>query len=828
MAQPATGAVAVQNNLPFQLTSFIGREREIAEVERLLGTTRLLTLTGTGGCGKTRLALEVAARILPKYEDGVWLVELAALSDAGLVAQTVATALAVREAPGQALGDTLAAYLRDRSLLLVLDNCEHLVVACARLAEALLRAAPGLHILATSREPLAVGGETTWRVPSLAVPGIPVPAEPERLTRYEAVRLFVERARSSAPAFGMTSENAPAVARICARLDGIPLAIELAASRVRVLPPEEIAVRLDDRFRLLAHGNRAALPRQQTLRALIDWSHDLLDDDERALLRRLSVFGGGFDARAAEAVCAGDGLATAEVLDVLFQLVDKSLVLVEVRDGASHYRLLETIRQYAREKLGEAGEPEHFRDAHLDYYLRFVGEAVPHLRGQSQMAWFNRLISEYDNLLAALEWAKSRGDRVEKGLQLAGGLYWFWYMRGYAAEARKCLEELLAQPAASAGEIRRSKARADALTTLSKLAQVRADYAAVPSSARESLEIYRQLSDKAGISLSLNHLAFSAVNRGDLATARGLYEQSVACGRELDDPEPLAYALWYGGYVAYRQEDYAAAEAFGDECLALYRTIGNRSGYALALLGRGMTALEKGDYGTAQGLLDESLAVYRELGSPVLIAGALNQVGVLARRRGDHGRAAEAFRESLEAASRMGSRQNIAVSLGGLAGAAAAGGQAERAARLLGAAEALYETIGVVFTPNERAVFDRDVAAARAGLSEESFAAAWADGRQLPLERAIRLALETPAAVAEPVASSPPHSVSASAYPSGLTEREVEVLRPVARGLTSARVAEQLVISPVTVNTHLHNIYGKIGVNSRTAAAKFAIENGLV
>jgi non-specific serine/threonine protein kinase len=409
MPNPSTATAGPPTNLPISLTSFIGREREIAEVTRLLAgppsESRLLTLTGAGGCGKTRLALRVAGEALGDFPDGVWLVELAALADPALVAGAVAMAVGVREVPGRALTESLVDHLRDRTLLLILDNCEHLVAAAAGLADVLLRSCPRLRVLATSREPLGSAGETIWRVPSLTLPPLSAADAPllEPLTRYEAVRLFVERARAAVPAFAPSAENAPALVEICRRLDGIPLAIELAAARVRVFSAAQIAARLDDRFRLLTAGPRTALPRQQTLRATVDWSYDLLAEPERALLRRLSVFAGGWTFEAAEAVAAGDGIQTHAVLDLMAQLVDKSLVIAEEQRGAVRYRLLETIRAYARDRLLEAGEAERTRDRHLAYFLGLAEEAEPRLRGAEERVTLDRLEAEHANLQAALE-----------------------------------------------------------------------------------------------------------------------------------------------------------------------------------------------------------------------------------------------------------------------------------------------------------------------------------------------------------------------------------------------------------------------------------------
>ena len=434
------------NNLPLQLTSFIGREREIDEVKHLLTTTRLLTLTGAGGCGKTRLALQVAADAPGVYPDGVWLGELAALSDPALVPHAVASAVGAREIPGSTVTESLVGYLRTRTLLLVLDNCEHVVGAAAELVDALLRSCPGVRILATSREPLGSAGETTWRVPSLAVPPHSAVGELdlEHLTQYETVQLFIDRALAALPGFVVTSQNAAALAEICRRLDGIPLAIELAAARVRAFSVDQIAARLDDRFRLLTAGQRTAMPRQQTLRATVDWSYMLLSDPERALLRRLSVFAGGWAFEAAEAVAAGDGIHTYAVLDLLPQLVDKSLVIAEEQRGAVRYRLLETIRQYARDRLQEAGEAERTRDRHLTYFLQLAEEAEPKLRGSEDRLFLVRLEEEHANLRLALEWGLTPSARGDAALRLSGALTWFWWLRSYHDEGRRWLARALA------------------------------------------------------------------------------------------------------------------------------------------------------------------------------------------------------------------------------------------------------------------------------------------------------------------------------------------------------------------------------------------------
>ncbi len=431
-----------RHNLPVQLTSFVGREQEIAEVKRLLGTTRLLTLTGAGGVGKSRLAHQVGAELVEEYPDGVWLVELAALGDSALVPLAAASALGVAEQPGRPPIETVSDFLRPRSLVLVLDNCEHLLDACAVLADSLLRASRRLRVLATSRQALGMGGETAWRVPSLAMPDPARPATAEQLVSYEAARLFVERAKSALPTFGVTKDNAAAVAAVCWRLDGIPLAIELAAARVGMLTVRQIEARLDDRYRLLTGGSRTVLPRHQTLRGLVDWSHDLLSEPERVLLRRLSVFAGGWTLEAAEAVCAfgaGEGSCD-DVLELLSELAAKSLVLADEQNGQMRYRFLETIRQYGAERLRASGEEAVVRDRHLEWFLALAERGEPELRGPDQVRWLDRLEAEHDNLRAALAWSQleSSSERARAaGLRLAGALSWFWRVHSQFSEGRR-------------------------------------------------------------------------------------------------------------------------------------------------------------------------------------------------------------------------------------------------------------------------------------------------------------------------------------------------------------------------------------------------------
>ena len=567
------------NNLPRQLTSFIGREKAIAEVTVLLAKTHLLTLTGSGGCGKTRLALQVAAGVLDQYPAGVWLVELAALSDPALVPQTVAAALGLSEQAGKTFVQTLAEFLASKRLLLVLDNCEHLLSACVHLSDALLRACPHLTILASSREGLGIAGEQTYRVPSLALPDPKQSMTLEQVSHYEAVRLFIERAVSNKADFMVTNASAPALASVCHRLDGIPLAIELAAARVRSLSVEEINTHLDNRFRLLTGGSKTALPRQQTLRALIDWSYSLLTDQEKRLLYRISVFAGGWTLRATEQVSVGEGIAEWEVLDLLTSLVDKSLAIAETQGKTSRYRLLETVRQYARDRLAESEEGMGVRERHRDYFLALAEEVSPKLRGLEQAQCLVMLEEEHDNLRQALTFCREEPEGGEAGLRLGAALQGFWWIRGHLSEGRQHLSEVLSRSVVPAPV----KARADALNGAGVLARMQGDYAAARAFHEESLTLCRESGNKRGIANSLSNLGGVGQNQGDYAAARTLIEESVTLFRELEDKQGIANSLMNLGNVAQYQGDYAAARALYEESMTLFRELEDKLGIADSL-----------------------------------------------------------------------------------------------------------------------------------------------------------------------------------------------------------------------------------------------------
>ena len=648
------------NNLPQQVTSFIGREKQVEDVTGLLGKTRLLTLTGAGGSGKTRLSLQVAADLLDQYFDGVWLVELAALSDPDLVPQAVIAALRLREEPDKPIQQTLVEWLRPKCLLLILDNCEHLVVACASLAADILRHCPDVRLMASSREPLNLAGEQTYRVPSLSLPDPKKAQTAEGLSQYEAVRLFIERAQAVQPSFSVTDANAPAVAQVCFRLDGVPLAIELAAARVRSLSAEEINRRLDQRFRLLTGGSRDTLPRQQTLRALIDWSYDLLTEAEKALLCRLSVFAGGWILSAAEAVCAGEPVEDWEVLDLLTALVDKSLVAAEPLGDGTRYRLLETVHQYAGERLGQSGEAVVAR--HAAWALALAEEAEPHLTGPEQGAWLSLLEAEHDNLRASLSWSLSYGgpqqgeQSNDDGLRLAGALWRFWSVRGHLSEGRRWLDQALARAGASGGEA--SAARAKALQGAVTLARRQGDYAGSQELCEESLALSRQLGDQHGIAKSLYDMGQVAYTQDDFAGARALFEESLTLFRQLGDQEGVANALRGLGLVVHSQGDFAGARALCEESLALSRQSGDPRAISNALMNLGQVAQSQGDFAGARALYEESLILTRQLGGNT--AYELGSLGQVAQSQGDFAGARVLFEESLTIWRQLGNQHAIA------------------------------------------------------------------------------------------------------------------------------------------------------------------------
>jgi non-specific serine/threonine protein kinase len=851
------------HKLPLQLTSFIGRERELAEVNRLLSESRLVTLTGAGGGGKTRLAIHVASEITDSFDDGVWWVELAGLADETLVPQTIAQTLGVREVPQEPLHETLANFLRTKQLLLALDNCEHVVTACARLIEPLLRACPHLKILATSREPLAIGGETIYQVPPLSLPE-PNESVPNQLLQSEAARLFVERARTVKTDWTLNAQNGRAVAQLCQRLDGIPLAIELAAARVKVLTVNHITARLDDRFNLLTTGNRTVLPRHQTLRATIDWSFDLLPEDTRILFRRLAVFAGGFTLNAAESICSDELLPAPTVLDVLTRLVDRSLVIVEHQHEEERYRMLETIREYAREKLVESKQDRAIRDRHLEFFAKLAEEAEVRVWSAEHLAWTRRIKSDRDNLRAAMAWALESD--VARGLRIAGAMGYFWLWPGDFTEGREWLNRLMAQNIQVPPEIKSKglflagflamwqndlttaqplleqsatlseaisdeRGLANALGALAYESLWRGDLDRASNLAERGAVLYRKIGDKPDLAGMLDGQSAIARRRGDYEAARALSEESLNLITEGGDRWDRASPLFSLGEVSYLQEDYAAARTFYEESLALWREVGDTNGCALATNALGEIARATGDYVQAAGYYNESITLtpvgvfFGHSSKPVGIAAKYANLGFTVLHQADDAQALALFRESLLAAQKSKDKYSIVFCLIGFAGVALAWKQAQRAARLLGASSSLLNASSIQLEPADRIEFESILAVARTQMDKQSFRKALAAGRALDLYQAIEYGLQS--SESNKNAAYPHIRGSAKQAFGGLTAREREVVALIEKRMSNREIAEELVVSERTVETHVTNILNKLGFTSRAQIRKWAVEKGL-
>jgi len=726
------------HNLPPTPSSFVGRERERADVLAKLGSSCLVTILGTGGLGKTRLAIEVANAALHDFPDGVGWVELAPISDGALVGQAVASAFGVAESASTSVVEAIAQRLDDRRALLVLDNCEHVDAACAEFVDALLRRLSKLAVLTTSREPLHVAGETVHALPGLALPD--ESGDIATLARAESVRLFVERATAAQPAFALDASNAAAVASICRRLDGIALAIELAAARVATMPVEAIAARLDDHFRILDRGPRAAPARQRTLRGLIDWSHDLLDARERALFARLSVFAGGCTLEAAEALGAGDPLARGDVLDVLAGLVDKSLV---VHDSArSRYLMLETIAHYARDRLAERGEEAAMARRLRDWCLELLAKERPHVHGEDQAVRLARVAAEHDNLRAALAAAFASGDG-DGALRLAVECHGFLIVRGFVREARQAFATALERSPADAD----ADLMARALRGAGILAFRQADYAAARDFHERSLEIRRRQGNRAGEAAALESMGLVSIESGDTATGLPLLEQALELHRAEGVPQPIAQSLNNLGTVLHYEGQTERATAMLEESLAIKRGIGDRRGIAMTLDNLGDFAFTRNDDAEARRLYEESLATRRELGDALGIQRCVMGLADLAVRRCDLAGARTLFAEGVAIARDAGDRVALLHACESLADLAQAEGDAVRAAKLRGHADRLRAETGYALSISSVATRERTVAATRAAVGDDAaFERALAAGAAMSIDEAIALAFAAPGA----------------------------------------------------------------------------------
>lgn len=770
-----------QSNVPVPRSSFVGRTGEMATVKQLLVSpaVRLLTLTGPAGCGKTRLAREVAAELVPALQGGVGWIDLAPLTDPALVPQGAASALNVSERPGQTTLDALVRHLHAAKTLLVLDNCEHLIAACGELAQALLAACPDLKLLATSREALAVAGEITWPVPPLSLPPsdrLPV----TQLMESEAICLFVERARASLSTFVVTEHNADSVAQVCRRLDGIPLAIELAAARIKVLAAAQIAERLDDALGLLRRGGGLTASRHETLGAALDWSHNLLSSGERALLRRLAVFSGGFALEAAEAVCGRAPLESHQILDTLSDLVDHSLIEVgSPSAGIRRFRMLEIVHQYAGEKLEAAGEFIALHDRHFDWCLALVEQAQPELYGPRQAEWVARLEQERGNLRAALGWSLDQPDRVESGIRVAFALAQFWQLRGDFAEGLAWLERLHARGAGAALPLRANLLEAEGLLRLHWGSSDDAQRAIEQAAA-----LYQEAGDSGGVGRQLHLLAHVALGRG----------------------EPVK------------------ALEFAGQALQILRAAGDQWWISACLFALGDGAFLQGDLGRAAKCYEESLALCRETGHAFAIARRLVRLGQVARARSDLAEARKRLADGLALARQVGDNWGVTMAVGALGALMLAEGQPERAAGLLGAAQARLDSIAAHFWPLDRFEYDRTLQTLDSMLGPEAAGHHADQGRALSLEQAVTYALEP----AEPDERVP--QAADSGRPAGLTKREAEILGLIAAGESNRAIADELVLSLRTVERHTANIYQKLGITgpaARTAAASYAFRHGL-
>ncbi|MGW8249367.1 MAG: LuxR C-terminal-related transcriptional regulator [Anaerolineales bacterium] len=814
-------------NIPVQLTSFIGREEELAEVVRLLSDSRLVTVTGPGGCGKTRLAVQVSNKIYGLYQDGVWWVDLASLLDPALVTQIIVHTFGLRPAPDQPLMETLLSFVSSKKMLIVLDNCEHLHSASAQVSRRLLTEAPDLSILATSREAMGIEGESLYPLAGLALPisnkeiwqADRSHLDLQTIMDYDAVKLFVERARSISPSFKLTVDNAPAVIEVCRRLDGLPLALELASARANVLTIQDIAARLNDRLSLLTSGERRGFePRHHTLKAAIDWSYDLLTHDEQKLLNRLAVFATGCSLDTAESICSGGEILPEQMLDLLSSLVDKSLIIAETTHKApARYRLLETIREYAAEKLYEAGEMTLLRDRHLDLYLARAEEAMPKQFEAYQQLWLNWLEAEHDNLRAALSWAlESR--RIEAGLRLASALTYFWEIHSYVQEGLSWMERLLDE----ADDRVSLKVHVDALVFASFQYMLLGNAQAATSHARQAVELAEAAGDANNptLAFAMDGMASAAKTAGDFQTAFNIAEKNIRIYRKAGPPFYLGMSLLSQGETAIQLGYYEYARELLNESLTLARQDGDKYRQAHSFNSLGDLWRLEHNYTEAASAYESAAVFLKELGAQRDLASLFSNLGYVYLHQGKVERAHRLFCESMTIHQTQQNMPGMTDCLIGFAATAVVGGQPAAGTLLLGAAAAISKLPSASKWRANQMEYDQYLSLAREGLSADDFEEQQEAGHSLSLDQAVEYARQLQFH-AEAI-------LSTKEKYGDLTERELEVAALIARGKTNREIAQDLVLSKRTVEKHAANILSKLELANRSQIVRWAINQGLV